>query len=101
MATGRGWAVVLLLAVTGLTGCAGGGKRSEDSVILVNGCRFEPRVRGALIMECDYAGTSYTGVRSMNLIVGSFSSAVAVSQESIPFVLPLCLDALFTTFFWI
>ena len=90
---------MFLLAVTGLTGCAGGGKWSEDSVI--NGCRFEPRVRGALVMECDYAGISYTGVRSMNLIVGSFSSAVAVSQESMPFVLRLCLGALCNTFFWI
>ena len=78
MATGRGWVVVFLLAVTGLTGCAGGGKWSEDSVI--NGCRFEPDVSGALIMECDYAGIRYTGVRSiLDLIVVSFSSAVAVS----------------------
>ena len=32
---------------------------------IINGCRFEPDVRHATIMECDYDGISYIRVCSM------------------------------------
>ena len=31
---------------------------------IINGCRFEPNVRHAAVMDCNYDGINYTQVRS-------------------------------------